>query len=358
MEKNKEIELLTRLVNIKSETYNETEACEHFARVLPSFGWGSIKIDEVGNVIAQRGNGSKEIMLLGHIDTVPGGPLARIDGNVLWGRGSVDAKGPLCALTVAGGIADIPPDWRITLIAAVGEEGDYPGAVHIIPKYSPAGCIIGEPSGTSGITIGYRGFLRAKLHARDEGVHRSRSAGPITATLHAASDIMRMVEAKDKPDRPVIERPSGAIMSMLGKEEGARSALIDLDIRLPIGADIEGYISALKEISNSNNVQIDILSAMPAYLVDKNNPMARALRIAVRNEGLSPRIYAKGGSADFNLAADWHCPIAAYGPGDSKLDHTNEEHLDLESYMTSISILKNGIERFVKSCEWQVASCE
>ena len=349
MDKNKVIELLTRLVNIKSETYNETEACEHFAHVLPSFGWSRIVTDEVGNVIAQRGNGSKEIVLLGHIDTVPGGPETRIEGNLLWGRGSVDAKGPLCALAVAGGISNIPPDWKITLVAAVGEEGDYPGAVHIIPKYSPVGCIIGEPSGTDGITIGYRGFLRAKLHARDEGVHRSRSAGPITATLLAASDIIRLVEAMDNPDKPVIERPSGAIMSMIGKEEGARSAKIDIDIRLPVGADIENYKSFLTEISNRHNIQIDILSTMPAYLVDKNNSMARTLRLAIRKEGLSPRIFAKGGSADFNLAADWHCPIAAYGPGDSKLDHTKDEHIDLESYVTSISILKNGIEGFIKT---------
>ena len=348
MEKHEVIEFFTRLVNIKSETYNEAEACAWFAQVLPSFGWGNIKTDEVGNVIAHRGSGSKEIILLGHIDTVPGGPEARIDGNVLWGRGSVDAKGPLCALTVAGGISEIPPDWKITLIAAVGEEGDYPGAVHIIPKFSPMGCIIGEPSGTDGITIGYRGFLRAKLHARDSGSHRSRSAGPITATLHAASDIMRQVGAMDDSERPVIERPSGAIISMHGKEEGERSAVIDIDIRLPIGADIEHYVQTVKVISNNHNVCAEIISTMPAYLVDKNNPMARALRIAVRKEGLSPRIFAKGGSADFNLAAAWNCPIAAYGPGDSKLDHTKDEHIDLGAYLTSISVLKNGIEGFLQ----------
>jgi len=342
-----EIELLKQLVSIKSITYNEKEACAFFARALPSIGWNSVKTDDVGNVIAQRGSGDKEIILLGHIDTVPGGPEARIDGELLWGRGSVDAKGPLCALALAGGTSQIPQDWRITLIAAVGEEGDGHGAVHIIPKHSPLGCIIGEPSGTNGITIGYRGFIRAKVYARDGGMHRSANAGPITATLHVASDIMYQIEAMDRPDRPIIERPSGAIMSMYGKEEGERSALIEIDIRLPIGAVIEDYTSIITETSNKHNVTCEIMSTMPAYLVEKNNPMARALRIAVRKEGLSPRILAKGGSADFNLAAAWNCPIAAYGPGDSKLDHTNEEHLELGSYLTSISVLKDGIGAFM-----------
>jgi len=344
---NKEIEFLTRLVKIKSVTYNEAEACACFAQVLPSFGWGGIKTDEAGNVIAQRGSGSKEIILLGHIDTVPGGPEARVDGDILWGRGSVDAKGPLCTLAVAGGAVQIPQDWKITLIAAVGEEGDFPGAVHIIPKYSPVGCVIGEPSGTDGLTIGYRGLLHVILHARDDGAHRSRNAGPVTAILLAASDILRLVEAMDKPDRPVIERPSAAIISMTGKEDGARTALIDIDIRLPVGAVIEEYTRMLTEVSDKHHISFEILSSMPAYLVNKNNPVARALRIAVRKAGLSPRIFAKGGSADFNLAAAWNCPIAAYGPGDSKLDHTKDEHVSLGAYMTSISILKDGIEGFM-----------
>ena len=35
----------------------------------------------------------------------------------------------------------------------------------------------------------------------------------------------------------------------------------------------------------------------------------------------------------------WHCPIVAYGPGDSSLDHTPNEHLDLAEYRQAIAIL-------------------
>ena len=347
----KETEFLTQLVKIKSVTYYEAEACAYFAQALTLFGWEAarVKIDDVGNVIAQRGSGSKEIILLGHIDTVPGGPEPRIDGNTLWGRGSVDAKGPLCTLAVAGALSQLPQDWKITLIAAVGEEGDSRGAKHIIPKYSPAGCVIGEPSGTDGITIGYRGYLRVRLFAKDDGAHRSRKAGPITATLLTAASILREIKNIDDPDKPVIERPSGAIISMNGKEEGERTALIDIDIRLPVGSDIGEYTHAFTEISTEHDVSIEIISTMPAHLTDKNNPMARALRIAVRKEGLTPRIFAKGGTADFNLAAAWNCPMAAYGPGDSIFDHTIDERIEIEAYLASISILKNGIEEFISS---------
>ncbi|QKK09717.1 MAG: M20/M25/M40 family metallo-hydrolase [Planctomycetota bacterium] len=58
------------------------------------------EIDEAGNALAHRGpaDAPVHIMLLGHIDTVPGDIPVRIAGGVLHGRGSVDAKGPLAAM--------------------------------------------------------------------------------------------------------------------------------------------------------------------------------------------------------------------------------------------------------------------
>ncbi len=36
----------------------------------------------------------------------------------------------------------------------------------------------------------------------------------------------------------------------------------------------------------------------------------------------------------------WDCPIVAYGPGNSDLDHTPNEHIVLEEYLKAIKILK------------------
>ena len=41
------------------------------------------------------------IALVGHIDTVPGVIEVRRDGDLLHGRGAVDAKGPLAAAIAA-----------------------------------------------------------------------------------------------------------------------------------------------------------------------------------------------------------------------------------------------------------------
>ena len=44
------------------------------------------------------------------------------------------------------------------------------------------------------------------------------------------------------------------------------------------------------------------------------------------------------------VAPVWRCPIAAYGPGDSTLDHTPGEHLDLGEFTRSIRVLTNALE--------------
>jgi LysW-gamma-L-lysine carboxypeptidase len=45
------------------------------------------------------------------------------------------------------------------------------------------------------------------------------------------------------------------------------------------------------------------------------------------------------------VAPIWQCPIVAYGPGDSQLDHTPDEHLPLSEYLQAIAVLQNALGR-------------
>jgi len=333
------VRLLSDLVSIPGPSGREAEAAQLFASRLPGLGWDGVSFDEAGNVVATRGSGKSEFLLLGHIDTVPGGPAVRVEGNTLWGRGTVDARGPLCAFAVAGGAAAIPPEWRLTLVAAVAEETDSRGARHRVPLHAPSACLVGEPSGTDGITLAYRGYLQVRLSAGDTGSHRSAGTSPLTACLRAAADILQEVERLDDPGKPVIERMGANVLAMSGSEEGSRAAVIDLDLRLPLGALPEEVFALCGEKARSRGAAAALVSAVPAHASDRTNPVIRALRVAIREQGSTPRLLAKGGTADFNYAAAWKCPMAAYGPGDSRLDHTEDERLDLDEYLRSIRVL-------------------
>jgi LysW-gamma-L-lysine carboxypeptidase len=52
----------------------------------------------------------------------------------------------------------------------------------------------------------------------------------------------------------------------------------------------------------------------------------------------------KTGTSDMNVVAPvWGCPIVAYGPGDSSLDHTPNEHLLLDEYWRAVLVLEQTL---------------
>ena len=153
-------QLLHDLVAIPSPSRNERNAVEMLTHWMLDYGYDTAFIDEAGNAVGMIGNGSRDIILLGHIDTFAGNPPVRRDGRLLYGRGSVDAKGSLCTFAVAGLRATLPDDVRLIVIGAVEEEArSSKGAHFVATQYQPEMCIIGEPSNWDRITLGYKGRL-------------------------------------------------------------------------------------------------------------------------------------------------------------------------------------------------------
>ncbi len=334
--------LLADLVAVPSPTLHEEDAARLLADRLPRFGWNGSHIDGVGNVIAYRGTGNKELVLLSHIDTVQGGPKIIINDEIIQGRGSVDAKGPCCAMAVAGGAIEIPSGWRVTLVAAVGEEIDSRGARFRMPLHTPAACVIGEPTGSDGIALSYRGRILFAFTAEDEGAHRSGSPGPMTDAVMAAASMVDIT-------KNLGQGYSIAIMDMEGHESGKRHANITMDFRIPIGAEQETLEMILSETAAAFGVKAEIIEYVPPYGVHKSDPVIRAFRNAIRESGAAPRILAKQGTCDFNVLSPWGCHMGAYGPGDSKYDHSSNEQIKVSEYLRGIEVLKLALPRVMET---------
>lgn len=74
----------------------------------------------------------------------------------------------------------------------------------------------------------------------------------------------------------------------------------------------------------------------------------RALVAAVRARGARPVLKLKTGTSDMNVVSSrWGCPVAAYGPGDSRLDHTDREHVDLEELARGAEVLSAALVALV-----------
>ena len=87
-------ELLTAMLSVPSPSGHEDAMASLLVSRLLRAGFDA-DIDSAGNVVATWGDGPETVALVGHIDTVPGQIDVRREGDLLHGRGAVDAKGPL-----------------------------------------------------------------------------------------------------------------------------------------------------------------------------------------------------------------------------------------------------------------------
>ncbi|MDR1885503.1 MAG: M20/M25/M40 family metallo-hydrolase [Synergistaceae bacterium] len=332
--------LLADLVAIPSPTGHEEAAARLLVGELPRFGWSSAHLDGAGNVVASRGNGRRELVIQSHIDTVSGGPRIVINDDVIQGRGSVDAKGPCCAMAAAGGVVPIPPDWRLTFVAAVGEEMDSRGARFRMPLHSPDACVIGEPTGSDGVALSYRGRILFSFESEDEGAHRSGSPGPMTAAVKAAASLIGIAENMGPGY-------TASVMDMEGREAGMRYGRIMIDLRIPLDAEQEGLELMLNETAAAFGVALRVVEYVPPYGVQKTDPVIRAFRNAIREAGARPRVLAKRGTCDFNVLSPWGCPMGAYGPGDSKYDHSPNEQIPVPEFLRGVRVLELALPRIM-----------
>ena len=83
-----------------------------------------------------------------------------------------------------------------------------------------------------------------------------------------------------------------------------------------------------------------------AFQGEKNTPLVRALLASIRELGGQPGFVLKTGTADLNIVAPvWGCPALAYGPGDSIMDHTPNEHASIEEYQKAALVLQSVLKR-------------
>src|SRR5438105_1433983 len=86
--------LLCDLVAIPSPSTYEENASRFLADWMRGHGYDEAFVDASGSAVGIIGSGTREIVLIGHIDTFGGNFPVRREGRLLYGRGSVDAKGP------------------------------------------------------------------------------------------------------------------------------------------------------------------------------------------------------------------------------------------------------------------------
>ena len=367
------IDLVHGLVAIPSLSRQEAAAAAWLAAQMRGAGFDRAYVDEAGNAVGELGDPSaaRTIVLLGHIDTVAGNIPVRMENDLLFGRGSVDAKGPLATFVAGaarfGSAAAKAAALHIVVVGAVEEEAaTSKGARFIASRFDgnnapvPAACIIGEPSHWNRVTIGYKGRLLMDLTAHQPMAH---TAGPDPSIASVVVDFWNGVS--DHADRlnrgkpKVFDQLSPSLRRFITATNDQMHDTVDAQFawRLPLDFDAEAFMMELEaqanrptgEQANRTTFSLKFRGYEKAWRGDRNNALVRSFLAGVRSvEGTEKLGFVlKTGTSDMNVVGPvWQCPIVAYGPGDSSLDHTPNEHLSIDEYWKAVQVIEQTLHAF------------
>lgn len=338
------LSLLRRMVEIPSLSGEESRLAGYLTEVMTEQGY-RVHVDGAGNVIgdleAGAGQSGPLIMLIGHMDTVPGDVPIRLEGNELYGRGAVDAKGPLATFICAARRArDAGLVGRLTVVGAVEEETPGSrGAKYLLDHFQPDAVIIGEPSGWSNVVLGYKGKIGVTYRVSCPPRHDAAD-GSVASQL--AVGFWNRVEhhlADTGGERSAFRRPTATLRLIEADPERAR---LEISCRTPPGFEPDVFLSFIQAIRDDG--EVEITETTPAIEVGRTDPTVRALLGAIRRQGVKPGLRVKTGTSDMNtVSVRWRVPMSAYGPGDSALDHTPDEHINLDEYLRAIDVLADAL---------------
>lgn len=351
-------------MRIPSLSGHEGPVARFLATAMRARGFARAFVDEAGNAVGIAGAGPRQIVLLGHMDTVGGDVPVRYEHGALYGRGTVDAKGPLCAFVLAVDsliAAGIPAGWQLIVIGATEEEAATSrGARHAAGVYHPEMCVIGEPSASDGITLGYKGRLLVRARLEQASQHTALPGANASETAVGLWNHLAALAARYNADKPrAFDQILPSLRKITSGDDGNReSAEILIGVRLPPEYTPEHLAAAVAEWDAARQVKregdlrspisaaIEFVGAELAWRSPRDTALARAFVDAIRAEKLRPVFKLKTGTADFNVVGPvWGVPIVAYGPGDSSLDHTPHEHVQIDEFDRAVRILADALRR-------------
>lgn len=210
------------------------------------FNCEHLRLAEVDNLWATHGSGAPVLVMLGHTDVVPTGPVEawasdpfkpEVRDGVLYGRGAADMKGSVAAFVVAAEqfVAAHPSHpGTLAVLLTSDEEGDaIDGVRHVAKLFLERGqgidwCITGEPSSTAKLgdllRVGRRGSLSAKLRVKGVQGHVAypdKARNPI----HLAAPALAELTARHWDDGYESFPPTSLQISNINAGTGANNVI-------------------------------------------------------------------------------------------------------------------------------------
>jgi acetylornithine deacetylase len=335
------IHLLQRLISIQSFSREENDTA---SAIEEFFQKHSIATFRSGNNVwarSARFEAHRPTLLLNsHHDTVrPNSDWVRdpftpvVEDGILYGLGSNDAGGALCAMIAAfTALHDEDLPYNLILAATAEEEiAGTNGIEAILPKLGTVdAAIVGEPTGMQ-MAVAEKGLLVLDCTARGKSGHAARNTG-----VNAISAAMRDVEWFHSFHFPEESPMLGPVkMTVTQIQAGTQHNVIPdrctfvVDVRV---TDVYTHEEVLETIRQHTESEVTARSMRlrPSRIDDDHAIVTTARRLGIPTFG----------SPTMSDQALLPMPSVKMGPGMSERSHTADEFITLDE-------LRNGVDTYI-----------
>jgi succinyl-diaminopimelate desuccinylase len=362
------IDYSRKIISIPSIFGSEHRISDQIAHDLKDFGLEvtSVPVANCGPCVvgaSSKPKGSHQdscaLIFNGHMDTVPvcegwtREPFsATLEGNKLYGLGSVDMKGGLAAMIMAAKAlvsSRIPLKRPFAIHAVVDEEFWGRGTTTLFDQgfYNGAGCcIVGEPSNLNRLRNARRGTRYIDVTVTGKSTHGAQPEHGINAILEAGKVLNALSNLPDRTHPRILDfelKPLKSSSCVL-KIEGGSDALsvpdkcvIRLDRHVLPGTalaqeleNIKAHLAQNLDKDTFSRVRVEFTpqpGGAVGYEPFETNPKAelvRTIQDVSRIFGYNPPLIAGHGVADdCTIAAQCKIPVVSYGPGGDITTHAS-----------------------------------
>jgi succinyl-diaminopimelate desuccinylase len=328
------LSLTQALVDMPSVSGSEAEIADAVELALSACDHLTVTRD--GDAVVARTSLGRphRAIIAGHLDTVPvnGNLPSRLDGDMLWGRGTADMKaGCAIMLKLAAELSD--PAVDVTWVWYDNEEvaAEFNGLGRIARNHPEwlAGdlAILTEPTSAE-IEGGCNGTLRAEVRTTGVRAHTARAWAGQNA-IHRAAPILELLAGYTAREVEVDGLVYREGLSAVGIRGGVAGNVVPDECVVTVnyrfapnqsGAEAEARI---RELFDGYDVTLTDLAdgARPGL----DAPLAREFAEAVGSE---PK--PKYGWTDVARFSALGIPALNYGPGDPALAHADDERVPVE----------------------------
>jgi succinyl-diaminopimelate desuccinylase len=302
---------------------------------------------------------SPEVMFAGHLDVVDAEPeqyLPRRDGDRLWGRGSLDMKGPTATMMqLFADLADEGKRPDIGLMLTTDEEvGSPDGVAHLVLKegWGAKFAVIPDGGEDFSLVVGEKGALHFRVKATGKAAHGSRTWDGDNAldTLIRFYGMLR--SAGGFPSEPCRVPEHWHPTLNLGVIHGGKKVnivpdegVMELDMRFPEPWTSDHALALVKgTLAQFPGLSLEVTTRGEVVYTPPDNPyLRRFAEVVTREVGRPPIVTREHGATDGRFFAEKGIPILILYPVGAGI-HSREEWVSLSSLGTLYRIFRSFLQ--------------